>query len=155
MLGATTAPMEPVHRVTTDQILAIADVDPSVPTAARPTATGSQPVEVLQTPTVALAPVELEAIVQGATSAPGLARRADTQPTVESLRLAIGTTAMMPPTIAPPPAAASPPPAAARPPTGAVPTSGRGPRRARETLRADKIRSGTQTAFPPPPTRKR
>jgi hypothetical protein len=83
--------------------------------------------------TVALTPVEIDAILQGAdvtTPAPGAA----VTPTLENVRIALGSSPLSP----------------TRPP--ATPDM-RGPRRPRETLRADKIRR--DPADPAPSSRKR
>ena len=83
--------------------------------------------------TVALTPVEIDAILQGAdvtTPAPGAAAA----PTLENVRIALGSSPLSP-TRAP-----------------ATPDE-RGPRRPRETLRADKIRRDPDE--PAPPSRKR
>lgn len=83
--------------------------------------------------TLSLAPVELEAIVQAAQAAMTPASIDVGARTVESVRLAQGSSEL--PVITPP----------AR-------TGGRGPRRSRETLRADEIRR--DPAAPTPPVRK-
>ncbi len=83
--------------------------------------------------TVALTPVEIDAILQGADvgpSAPGAAAA----PTQENVRIALGSSPLSP----------------TKPP--AMPDM-RGPRRPRETLRADKIRRDPEP--PAPPSRKR
>jgi len=76
-----------------------------------------------------LKPVELDAVMQGASAAstPGLA---SATPTVENVRLAHGSSPIPP-----------------------IERSERGPRRPRETLRADKIRLDPDA--PTPPSRKR
>jgi hypothetical protein len=130
MLGASEAPAEPV---TTEQIVAILDettgtqVDASAASRGD-LAGGSQPFGVGAggAPTVALAAIEIEAIMQaGGAAAPPAG--AETSHTVETVRIARGSAAM--------------PPVRDEPAAHA-----RGPRRPRETLRADAIK---------PPSRKR
>jgi hypothetical protein len=91
-------------------------------------AAGSRPVNLrgAGTPTVALSPVEVDALVHGAERE---AADPSSRPTVEHVRIARGT---------------EPQPATSAP--------ARGPRRARETLRADTVRT---PAAGLPPTRKR
>lgn len=92
-----------------------------LPRVERPTA---------ETPTLPLKPVELDAVMQGASAASTPLGIASTMPTVENVRLAQGSSPI--------------------PPTE---RSERGPRRPRETLRADKIRLDPDV--PAPPSRKR
>lgn len=115
-----------------------------------------------ETPTLPLSPVELDAIVEGAALACAASREADSRLTVESFRIAMGSSSIdaseveplappgppvLPGRAGAPPAEAPPdkPPAGSR---GSRRIETRGPRRTRETLRADAIRI-------PPPPRKR
>jgi hypothetical protein len=81
-----------------------------------------------ETATVALAPVEIDALVRGAEALTAPVDP-DTMRTVETVRIARGTAPNRPETAHP-----------------------RGPRRARETLRADSLKSPGK---PSPPSRKR
>ena len=80
--------------------------------------------------TLPLSPVEIDAVMQGTSAASPIPGLASTAPTVENVRLALGSSPI--------------------PPTE---KSERGPRRPRETLRADKIRLDPDE--PTPPSRKR
>ena len=127
-------------------------------TAIRPPIKRAAPTE--ETPTLALTPIEVDSLVRGASADAAVPPDASTRPTVENLRLALGSSSLRnapasgdgaaaPPEAAP---ATAPPGPATAPaaPTGRLSPSaiaaGRGARRTRETLRADAIR---------PPTRKR
>lgn len=126
-------------------------------TALRPTTKRTAPTE--ETPTLPLTPIEVDAIVRGASTEVVVIADASTRPTVEAVRLALGSeslrTAVASPRIKLPVAPAEVPPMStveALPRRGAPPTPGgetlpeRGTRRPRETLRTDAIR---------PPNRKR
>lgn len=85
-------------------------------------------------PTLELTPLEVEAIAQGSEIAGPLGPDANTRLTVESVRIALGSSSIPATTVEPA-------------------ANARGPRRGRETLRADKIKS---PAIPPDrPSRKR
>jgi hypothetical protein len=83
------------------------------------------------TPTLQLTPLEIEAIAQGSEAARATEADLGTTPTVESVRIALGSSPIPPMTL---PATAN----------------ARGPRRARETLRVDRITSGPTAPSPPP-----
>jgi hypothetical protein len=112
-----------------------------------------------ETPTLPLTPIEVDALVRGASAQVMATADASTQPTVEAVRLARGSeslrTAVASPRIKLPVAPTEAPPTSgveALPGQGAPPASGgeavpeRGTRRPRETLRTEAIR---------PPSRKR
>lgn len=126
-------------------------------TAIRPPTRRSASTE--ETPTLRLTPIEVDALVRGASTEVVVTAETSTQPTVEVVRLARGSeslrTALASPRIKLPVAPAEAPPTPgveARSGTGARPASGdgklpeRGTRRPRETLRTEAIR---------PPDRKR
>jgi hypothetical protein len=89
--------------------------------------------------------VEIDAIVQSAAVGSPIPGDPDSHPTVESFRLALGTSPSLEPLAPPDPSAAPPsatlpeatPPAGVRPPP---PISERGTRRTRESLRVDAIK---------------
>jgi len=127
-----------VDAVTIGSPKRVARTTEDTPTIPLPTVTEDAPTIPLprverateDTPTLPLKPVEIDAVMQGtspASTPPGLAHSA---PTVENVRLALGSSPI--------------------PPTE---RSERGPRRPRETLRADKIRLDPDA--PVPPSRKR
>jgi hypothetical protein len=106
-----------------------------------------------------LTPIEVDALVRGASAEGVIAADASTQPTVEAVRLALGSeslrTALASPRIKLPVASVEVPPAptvetlpgrGAPAASGGEAASGRGTRRPRETLRTEAIR---------PPNRKR
>ena len=112
-----------------------------------------------ETPTLPLTPIEVDALVRGASAERVIAADASTLPTVEAVRLALGSeslrTALASPRIKLPAAPAQAPPASgveAVPKQGAPAAPGdqalpeRGTRRPRETLRTGAFR---------PPNRKR
>jgi hypothetical protein len=128
-------------------------------TALRPPIKRTAPTE--ETPTLPLTPVEVDALVRGASAEVVATAEASTQPTVEAPRLARGSqslrTALASPRIKLPVARDDPPPADAAAEQGTAgqgtpATSGgetraeRGTRRPRETLHTEAIR---------PPNRKR
>lgn len=106
------------------------------------------------TPTLALTAVEVEAIVQSAAVASAPPGDPDSHPTVESFRIALGTSSMLEPLASPvgsgaaasPPASAAPamtlpeasPPAGTRSPPA---IAERGPRRTRASLRVAAIKA--------------
>lgn len=98
-----------------------------------------------ETPTLPLTPIEVDSLVRGASAEVVVTADASTRRTVETVRLARGSsslrTAPARPRIEPPAAPATAPPA-----SGIEPLPERGTRRTRQTLRADAIS---------PPTRKR
>ena len=104
-----------------------------------------RPARTEETPTLPLTPVEVDALVRGASAEWVVTADASTQPTVEAVRLALGSeslrTAVASPRIKLPVA-----PVQAPPRSGDEAVSERGARRPRETLRTDAIR---------PPNRKR
>jgi hypothetical protein len=112
-------------------------------TALRPPTKRTAPTE--ETPTLPLTPVEVDALVRGASAQVMATADASTQPTVEAVRLARGSeslrTALASPRIKLPVA-----PAEAPPTSGGEALPDRGTRRPRETLRTEAIR---------PPSRKR
>jgi hypothetical protein len=125
-------------------------------TAIRPPVKRSASTE--ETPTLALTPIEVDALVRGASGEVVVTAETSTQPTVKAVRLALGSeslrTALASPRIKLPVAPAEAPTSGleARPRSGASPASGdgtrpeRGTRRPRETLHTEAIR---------PPNRKR
>jgi hypothetical protein len=126
-------------------------------TAVRPPTKRTAPTE--ETPTLPLTPIEVDALVRGASAEVVVTAEASTLPTVEAVRLALGSealrTAVASPRIKLPVAPAEAPSMSAGealPGQGAPPASGgealseRGTRRPRETLRTEAIR---------PPNRKR
>jgi hypothetical protein len=126
-------------------------------TAVRPPTKRTAPTE--ETPTLPLTPIEVDALVRGASAEVVVTAEASTLPTVEAVRLALGSealrTAVASPRIKLPVAPAEAPSMSAGealPGQGAPPASGgearseRGTRRPRETLRTEAIR---------PPSRKR
>lgn len=119
------------------------------------------------TPTLMLTPVEIDSIVQSASASSVAPTDADSMRTVESCRLALGSSSLAAGAVERPavPAASEPvaiSPAASEPVANASATDSsvatrarspidlRGPRRTRETLRADAIRGAL-----PPANRKR
>jgi hypothetical protein len=112
-------------------------------TALRPPTKRTAPTE--ETPTLPLTPIEVDALVRGASAEVMVTADASTQPTVEAVRLALGSESLRT-------ALASPRIKLPVEPTEAPSTSGgeavpeRGTRRPRETLRTEAIR---------PPNRKR
>ena len=104
-----------------------------------------RPARTEETPTLPLTPIEVEALVQGASAERVVTAEASTQPTVEAVRLARGSeslrTAVASPRIKLPVASVQAPSA-----SGDEMLPERGTRRPRETLRTEAIR---------PPNRKR
>jgi hypothetical protein len=104
-----------------------------------------RPARTEETPTLPLTPIEVDALVRGASADVVIAADVSTQPTVEAVRLALGSesirTAVASPRIVLPVA-----PAQAPLPSGDEALPERGTRRPRETLRTEAIR---------PPNRKR
>ena len=82
-------------------------------------------------PTLQLTPVEIEAIAQGSEAARATDADVGTTRTVESVRIAMGSSSIPPTTLPATPSA-------------------RGPRRARETLRVDKVKSAPDAPGAPP-----
>lgn len=126
-------------------------------TAIRPPVKRSASTE--ETPTLALTPIEVDALVRGASGEVVVTAETSTQPTVKAVRLALGSeslrTALASPRIKLPVAPAEAPATPGlevRPGSGVPPASGdgklpeRGTRRPRETLHTEAIR---------PPNRKR